>query len=136
MSVYLLIGTLSYTHQFVEKMATEVCLVCAATCTRIYIYTLSFPRPFVGTLAQVRNMIRKQKYSFPLRIDHTKGPDRRYTAATMTTRFQVPDKRSAKHSVARRTAAANAQAQNSSASVQSINTSNPLLVSAANTAKK
>jgi len=59
-------------------------------------------------------MIRKQKYSFPMRLDHANGPDRRYTAATMTTRFQVPDKRSAKHSVAHRIAKANAQSTNTS----------------------
>ena len=55
-------------------------------------------------------MIRKQKYSFPMRIDHSNGPDRRYTAATMTTKFQVPDKRSAKHSVAHRNATVSALA--------------------------
>ena len=44
-----------------------------------------------------------------MRFDHDNGPDRRYTAATMTTRFHVPDKRSAKHSVAHRIATANAQ---------------------------
>jgi len=37
--------------------------------------------------------VRKQKYSFPMRINRADGPDRRYQAATMTTKFDKPDGR-------------------------------------------
>lgn len=56
------------------------------------------------------SMTRKQKYSIPLRVKHSNGPDRRYAAAMMTTKFHVPDKRSAKHTVAQRHATATALA--------------------------
>jgi len=62
-------------------------------------------------------MTRKQKYSIPLRVNHSNGPDRRYTAATMTTKFHVPDKRSAKHTVAQRHATVAALANAAAASV-------------------
>jgi len=58
----------------------------------------------------VCDMTRKQKYSIPLRVKHSNGPDRRYAAAMMTTKFHVPDKRSAKHTVAQRHATATALA--------------------------
>jgi len=77
-------------------------LICV-TCRVMYIYVYSALMSFSG------EMIRKQKYSFPMRRDHANGPDRRYTAATMTTRFHVPDKRSAKYSAAHRIATTNAQ---------------------------
>jgi len=73
------------------------------SCRVVYIYVYSVLMSFLG------EMIRKQKYSFPMRRDHANGPDRRYTAATMTTRFHVPDKRSAKYSAAHRMATMNAQ---------------------------
>jgi hypothetical protein len=62
-------------------------------------------------------MTRKQKYSIPLRVKHSDGPDRRYTAAMMTTKFHVPDRRSAKHTVAQRQATVTAFATASAASV-------------------
>jgi len=47
-------------------------------------------------------MTRKQKYSFPLRLNHANGLDRRYTAALMVTKNQHPDKRRKAQSIAQR----------------------------------
>jgi len=53
-------------------------------------------------------MTRKQSYSFPMRRDHTNGPDRRYTAVLMVTKHQHPDKRRKVQTITQRNATATA----------------------------